>query len=65
MEQIAEQIAQMELVANRWLNFSIACGWIAFALSVTAMAYLLISNYLIAHKPKHERRVEHEVSHLR
>jgi hypothetical protein len=56
LEEIARQIAELEFRANSWLNFSIACGWIALALSVTAFAYLLISDYQIRHKPKHERR---------
>ena len=56
MEDIVAQIAHIELVANRWLNFASACGWIAFALSVSALVYLLISNYVLTHKPKHERR---------
>ena len=56
MEQIAEQIAAIAVKANAWLNFSLACAWIGFGLSVIALAYLLIGQYTIIHKPKHERR---------
>ena len=56
MEQIAEQIAAIAVKANAWLNFSLVCAWIGFGLSVIALAYLLISQYIIIHKPKHERR---------
>ena len=56
MEQIAAQIAEMSARANAWLNFSLVCAWIGFALSIIALAYLLIGQYIIIHKPKHERR---------
>lgn len=66
MEVIAEQIAEMAAKANAWLNFSIACAWIGFGLSVIALAYLLIGQYIIIHKPKHERRRRgYEMSHMR
>ena len=53
MEVIAQQIADMALRANRWLNFSLACAWAAFIISVIAFAYLMLSQYAISHKPKH------------
>lgn len=56
MEVIAQQIAEISAKANAWLNFSLVCAWIGFALSVGAFAYLIISSYIINNKPKHERR---------
>ena len=56
MEQIAEQIAEISARANAWLNFSLVCAWVGFGLSVVAFAYLLVSQYIINYKPKHERK---------
>ena len=56
MEVIAEQIAQIAARANAWLTFAQVCAWIGFGLSVLAFAYLLISQKIVTHSPKHERR---------
>lgn len=36
MDVIAEQIAAMSARVNAWLNFSLTCAWIGFALAVVA-----------------------------
>lgn len=37
-----QQIAEIAVKANRWLNFSLVCGWLGFALAIAVLVYLVV-----------------------
>ena len=49
IEAWEDMLEEITMKSDRWLNFSLACAWLGFGLSIVAFAYLMYIN-----KPRKE-----------